>query len=57
MTLKGGQKAKVTVKLNGLGKKLFKKKKRFKATLTVTQTVKGVKKPKTILKKNVTFRR
>ena len=57
VTLKGGQKAKVTVKLNKLGKKLFKKKKHFKATLTVTQTVKGVKKPKAILKKNVTFRR
>ena len=57
VTLKGGQKAKVTVKLNSLGKKLYKKKKHFKATLTVTQTVKGVKKPKTILKKNVTFKR
>jgi len=57
VTLNGGQKAKVTVKLNKLGQKLYKKKKHFKATLTVTQAVKDSKKPKTVLKKNVTFKR
>jgi streptogramin lyase len=57
VTLSGGQSAKVTVKLNKLGKKLFKKKKRFKATFTVQQTLKGAKQPTTLLKKNVTFKR
>ena len=53
VTLKGGESKKVTVKLNSKGKKL----KSFKATLTVTQTVKGAKKPKQVLKKNLTFKR
>ena len=57
VTLKGGQKKKVTIKLNAKGKKLLKKIKKFKATLTVTQSVKGAKKPKQILKKNVTFKK
>ncbi len=56
-TLKGGQKKKVTVKLNSKGKKLLKKIKHFKATLTVTETHTGQKKPKQILKKNVTFKK
>ncbi|MDA0179114.1 hypothetical protein OJ997_02310 [Solirubrobacter phytolaccae] len=57
VTLNGGQSKKVTIKLNSKGKKLRKKLKSFKATLTVTQTVKGTKKPKQVLKKNVTFKR
>lgn len=57
VTLKGGQSKKVTIKLNAKGKKLRKKLKSFKATLTVTQTVKGTKKPKQVLKKNLTFKR
>ena len=55
MTLKGGQKKKVTIKLNGKGKKL-RKKMGFKATLTVTQSVNGAK-PKQILKKNLKFKK
>ena len=43
MTLKGGQSKKVTVKLNRKGLKLLKKLKKFKATLTVTQSRKGAK--------------
>jgi len=57
VTLKGGQSKQVTLKLNAKGRKLRKKLKSFKATLTVTQTVKGTKKPKQVLKKNVTFKR
>ena len=55
VTLKGGQKKKITVKLNAKGRKLLKKQ-GFKATLTVTQSQNG-KKPKTILKKNLRFKR
>ena len=55
VTLKGGQKKKITIKLNSKGKKLLKKIKKFKATLTVTQTVNGAK-AKQILKKNVKFK-
>jgi streptogramin lyase len=55
VTLKGGQKKKVTIKLNSKGKKL-RKKMAFKATLTVTQAINGFK-PKTILKKNLKFRK
>ena len=57
VTLNGGQSKKVTIKLNSKGKKLLKKIKKFKARLTITQTVTGQKKPKTILKKNVSFRK
>ena len=57
VTLKGGESKKVTIKLNSKGKKLLKKIKKFKATLTVTQTITGQKKPKTVLKKNVTFKK
>ena len=56
VTLKGGQKKKVTIKLNSKGKKLLKKIKKFKATLTVTQSRNGAK-PKQILKKNVKFKK
>jgi streptogramin lyase len=55
VTLKGGQKKKITLKLNAKGRKLLKKQ-GFKATLTVTQAVNGGKK-KTILKKTVRFKR
>ena len=55
ITLKGGESKQVTIKLNAKGKKLLKKIKKFKARLTITQTVTGQKKPKTILKKNVTL--
>jgi hypothetical protein len=54
VTLKGGEKKKITVKLNSKGKKLLKKIKKFKATLTVTQSRNGAK-PKQILKKNLKF--
>ena len=56
VTLNGGQSKKITVKLNAKGRKLLKKIKGFKATLTVTQSQNG-KKPKTILKKNLRFKR
>ncbi len=56
VTLKGGQKKKITIKLNSKGKKLLKKIKKFKATLTVTQSRNGAK-PKQILKKNVKFKK
>ena len=56
VTLKGGQSKKITVKLNAKGRKLLKKIKSFKATLTVTQSQNG-KKPKTILKKSLRFKR
>ena len=55
VTLKGGQKKKVTIKLNSKGRKL-RKKMAFKATLTVTQSVNGAK-PKQILKKNLKFKK
>ncbi|MDA0163177.1 hypothetical protein OM076_23085 [Solirubrobacter ginsenosidimutans] len=55
VTLKGGQKKKVTIKLNRKGRKL-RKKMTFKATLTVTQSINGAK-PKQILKKNLKFRK
>jgi streptogramin lyase len=55
VTLKGGQKKKVTIKLNSKGKKL-RKKMSFKATLTVTQAINGSK-PKTVLKKNLKFKK
>jgi streptogramin lyase len=56
VTLKGGQKKKITIKLNSKGKKLLKKIKKFKATLTVTQSRNGAK-PKQILKKNLKFKK
>ncbi len=56
VTTKGGQSKKVTIKLNSKGKKLLKKLKKFKATLTVTQSRNGAK-PKQILKKNVKFKK
>jgi streptogramin lyase len=56
VTTKGGQSKKVTIKLNSKGKKLLKKIKRFKATLTVTQSVNGAK-PKQVLKKNLRFKK
>lgn len=56
VTTKGGQSKKVTIKLNSKGKKLLKKLKKFKATLTVTQSRNGAK-PKQILKKNVSFKK
>jgi streptogramin lyase len=56
VTLKGGQSKKVTIKLNAKGRKLLKKAKKLKSTLTVTQSRNGAK-PKTILKQNVTFKR
>ena len=43
VTLKGGQSKKVTVKLNSKGRKLLKKIKRFKATFTVTQSVRAAR--------------
>jgi hypothetical protein len=55
VTLKGGQKKKVTIKLNSKGKKL-RRKMSFKATLTVTQSLNGAK-PKTILEKNLKFKK
>ncbi len=55
VTLTGGQSKKVTIKLNAKGKKL-RKKKSFKATLTVTQSINGAK-PKQILKKNLKFKK
>src|SRR5262249_16455052 len=56
VNLSGGQSKKVTVKLNAKGRKLLKKLKAFKATLTVTQARNGAK-PKTVLKKGVKFRK
>ena len=56
VSLSGGQSKKVTVKLNAAGKKLLKKTKKLKSTLTVTQTVNGGQ-AKTVLKKSVTFKR
>jgi hypothetical protein len=56
VTLKGGQSKKITIKLNRKGKKLLKKLKKFKATLTVTQSRNGAK-PKQLLKKNVKFKK
>ncbi len=56
VTLSGGQSRKVTVKLNATGRKLVKKAKKLKATLTVTQSRNGAK-PASILKKSLTFRR
>jgi hypothetical protein len=55
VTLTGGQSKQVTIKLNAKGKKL-RKKKAFKATLTVTQSINGAK-PKQILKKSVRFKK
>ena len=55
VTLKGGEKKKVTIKLNTKGKKL-RKKMAFKATLPVTQSINGAK-PKQILKKNLKFKK
>ena len=55
VTLKGGEKKKVTIKLNAKGKKL-RKKMAFKATLLVTQSINGAK-PKRILKKNLKFKK
>jgi streptogramin lyase len=54
VTLKGGEKKKVTIKLNRKGRKL-RKKMAFKATLTVTQVINGAK-PKQILKKSLKFK-
>jgi hypothetical protein len=56
VTLTGGQSRKVTIKLNAKGRKLLKKLRKLRSTFTVTQSINGGK-PKTILKKTVTFRR
>ena len=56
VSLAGGQSKKVTIKLNAAGKKLLKKTKQLKSTLTVTQSVNGGK-AKTVLKRSVTFKR
>jgi hypothetical protein len=55
VTLTGGQKKKVTIKLNAKDKKL-RRKMAFKATLIVTQSVNGAK-PKQILKRNLKFKK
>jgi hypothetical protein len=55
-TLNGGQKKTVTIKLNGKGKKLLKKIKKFSATMTVTQSLNGGK-SKQVLKKNLKFKK
>jgi hypothetical protein len=56
VTLHGGQSKKVTVKLNAKGRRLLKRGKRLKSTLTVTQSVNG-RKAKVLLKRSVTFKR
>ena len=56
VSLAGGQSKKITIRLNAKGRKLLKKTKKLKSTLTVTQSRNGAK-PATILKKSLTFRR
>jgi hypothetical protein len=55
VTLRGGQKAKVTVKLNTLGKRILKGKHKLKIDFTATQKLANGK-TKTITKKTLTLR-
>lgn len=55
VTLHGGQSAKVTVKLNALGKRILKAKKRLRVDFTATQTLAGGK-TKLVSKKTLTLK-
>jgi len=55
VTLHGGQSAKVTVKLNALGKRILKAKKRLRVDFTATQTLAGGK-TKLVGKKTLTLK-
>ena len=55
MTLNGGQSAKVTVKLNKLGKRILKGKHKLKIVFTATQKLPNGK-TKTVTRKTLTLR-
>jgi len=55
VTLSGGQRAKVTIKLNALGKRILKKKHKLRIDFTATQTLDGGK-TKVVVKKTLTLK-
>ena len=55
VTLNGGQKAKVTIKLNSLGKRILAKKKRLRIDVVATQKLESGK-SKVVLKKTLTMK-
>ena len=55
VTLKGGQRAKVTITLNKLGKRILKAKGRLKVDVVATQRLDG-KRTKVVLRKTVTMK-
>ena len=55
VTLRGGQSAKVTVKLNALGRRILKAKRKLKVDFTATQTLAGGK-TKLVTKKTLTLK-
>ncbi len=55
VTLQGGQSAKVTVKLNALGRRILKAKKKLKVDFSATQTLAGGK-TKVVSRKTLTLK-